>query len=47
MPDIKIIKWNYEHNMLGWTKAAVAMCVRKGLITMEQYQEITGETYPD
>ena len=38
----KIKKW-YEQGL--WTKAMVAQAVEKGVITPEQYREITGEAY--
>lgn len=38
----KIKKW-YEQGL--WTKQMVAQAVSKGLITAEQYEEITGELY--
>lgn len=37
------IKRNYDKGL--WTKAMVRVAVRKGIITAEQYREITGETY--
>jgi uncharacterized XkdX family phage protein len=37
------IKKNYDRGL--WSKAQVKTAVRKGLITHEQYQEITGEAY--
>ena len=37
------IKKNYERGL--WNKVMVKMAVRKGMITREQYQEITGEAY--
>lgn len=37
------IKKNYERGL--WSKAMVKMAVRKGVITKEQYKEITGEVY--
>lgn len=37
------IKSNYDKGL--WSKAMVRMAVRKGVITAEQYQEITGEAY--
>ncbi len=43
--SFEIIKKNYERGL--WTKQMVAMAVRKGVITPEQYQEITGEDYQD
>lgn len=39
----KTIKRNYERGL--WTKQMVAIAVKKGVITPEQYQEITGEVY--
>ena len=38
-----IIKKNYERGL--WTKQMVAIAVKKGVITPEQYKEITGEDY--
>ena len=35
------IKNNYEKGL--WTKLMVKMAVKKGVITKEQYTEITGE----
>lgn len=37
------IKRNYDRGL--WSKAMVKMAVRKGIITKEQYAEITGENY--
>lgn len=37
------IKRNFERGL--WNAIMVAMAVRKGVITTEQYQEITGEKY--
>ena len=37
------IKKNYERGL--WSKAMVKMAVRKGVITKDQYEEITGEVY--
>ena len=37
------IKFNYESGL--WSKPMVKMAVKKGVITKEQYKEITGETY--
>ncbi len=37
------IKYNYEQGY--WSKAMVKMAVKKGVITKEQYKEITGEEY--
>lgn len=39
----EIIKSNYEKGL--WTKQMVRLAVRKGIITQEQYKEITGEDY--
>ena len=40
----EIIKKNYERGL--WTKQMVAIAVKKGVITVEQYEEIVGEPYP-
>lgn len=37
------IKFNYEAGL--WSKPMVKMAVKKGIITKEQYKEITGEEY--
>ena len=37
------IKRNYDRGL--WSAAMVKMAVRKGVITKEQYAEITGEDY--
>ena len=37
------IKRNYDRGL--WNKAMVKTAVRKGVITAQQYQEITGEQY--
>lgn len=37
------IKYYYEAGL--WNKPMVKMAVRKGVITTEQYAEITGESY--
>lgn len=37
------IKKNYDRGL--WTKAMVKMAVRKGIITADQYTEITGDIY--
>ena len=39
----EIIKRNYERKL--WNKQMVAMAVTKGVITAEEYKEITGEEY--
>ena len=41
--NYEIIKRNYERNL--WSKAMVKVAVKKGIITEEQYKEITGEVY--
>ena len=37
----EIIKQNYERGL--WTKAMVRVCVKKGLITEEQYDAIVNK----
>ena len=37
------VKYYYEAGL--WNKAMVKMAVKKGVITKEQYTEITGEVY--
>ncbi|MFR6348408.1 MAG: XkdX family protein [Enterocloster aldenensis] len=37
------IKYYYDAGL--WVKAMVRMAVRKGVITKDQYREITGEAY--
>ena len=37
------IKLNYEKGL--WTKAMVKIAVKKGIITKEQYKEITNDEY--
>lgn len=41
--NYETIKKNYERGL--WSKSMVKMAVKKGVITKEQYQEITGEVY--
>lgn len=41
--NFETIKRNYDHKL--WSKVMVKMAVRKGIITKEQYQEITGDQY--
>ena len=41
--DYTTIKLNYEHGL--WSKPMVKVAVRKGVITREQYKEITGDEY--
>ena len=37
------VKKNYDRGL--WTKAMVKMAVKKGIITADQYTEITGDVY--
>lgn len=37
------IKKNFDRGL--WNKQMVAVAVRKGVITIAQYEEITGEVY--
>lgn len=41
--NFQTIKKNYEKGL--WSAAMVKMAVRKGVITKEQYKEITGKDY--
>lgn len=41
--NYEVIKRNYERKL--WNKAMVKVAVKKGIITEEQYKEITGEQY--
>ena len=41
--NFETIKRNYERKL--WSKPMVKMAVRKGVITKDQYREITGEEY--
>lgn len=41
--DFERIKLRYNQGL--WSKAMVKMAVRKGVITKDQYAEITGESY--
>ena len=41
--NFDIIKKNYDKGL--WSKAMVRVAVKKGIITKEQYAEITGEDY--
>lgn len=41
--NFETIKKNYDRKL--WSKAMVKAAVRKGIITKEQYMEITGEAY--
>ena len=38
-----MIKRNYDRGL--WNKQMVALAVKKGVITREEYQEIVGEAY--
>lgn len=42
--DFNTVKKNYEKGL--WNIVLVKMAVKKGLITKDQYQEITGFVYP-
>lgn len=37
------VKFNYDAGL--WSKPMVKMAVRKGVITKEEYELITGETF--
>lgn len=41
--NFDIVKKNYDKGL--WTKQLVRMAVKKGVITKEQYAEITREEY--
>lgn len=41
--NYKMIKRNFEKGL--WTKAMVKVAVKKGVITKEEYKEITSEEY--
>lgn len=41
--NYETIKKNYDKGL--WSKSMVRVAVRKGIITKEQYFEITGEEY--
>lgn len=41
--NYQTIKRNYDRGL--WSAAMVKMAVRKGIITKEQYTEITGQEY--
>ena len=43
--SFEIVKKNCERGL--WTRQMVAMAVRKGVITPEQYRIITGEDYSE
>lgn len=41
--NFKTIKSNYDRKL--WSDAMVRMAVKKGIITKEQYTEITGKEF--
>lgn len=41
--SFETIKRNYDRGL--WNNVMVKMAVRKGIITKEQYKEITGKSY--
>ena len=41
--NFKMIKNNYDKGL--WSKQMVKVAVKKGVITKEEYKEITGEVY--
>ena len=41
--NFEAVKRNYDRKL--WNKTMVKMAVRKGIITKEQYQQITGVVY--
>ena len=41
--NFEAVKRNYDRKL--WNKTMVKMAVRKGIITKEQDQQITGEVY--
>lgn len=41
--NFQTIKKNYDRGL--WSAAMVKMAVKKGVITKEQYTEITGKVY--
>lgn len=41
--NFETVKRNYERGL--WNDAMVKMAVRKGVITREQYRDITGKAY--
>lgn len=43
--SFEIIKRNYDRKL--WSKQMVALAVTKGVITAEQYKEITGDDYTE
>lgn len=41
--DFETIKNNYDHKL--WNIALVKIAVKKGIITKDQFKEITGKDY--
>ena len=41
--NYKMIKKNYDKGL--WSKQMVKVAVKKGVITKEEYKEITGEAF--
>lgn len=41
--NFETIKKNYDRGL--WSVSMVKMAVRKGIVTKEQYKEITGKDY--
>ena len=41
--NFKMIKRNFDKGL--WSKQMVKMAVRKGVITKDEYKQITGEIY--
>ena len=41
--NFKMIKRNYDKGL--WSKQMVKVAVKKGVITKEEYKDITGEIY--
>ena len=41
--NFELIKKNYDRGL--WTAVMVRMAVKKGIITKEQFKEITGQEY--
>ncbi len=42
--NFEVIRKNYIRGL--WSKAMVRMAVKKGVLSAEQYKEITGEDLP-
>lgn len=43
--SFELIKKNYDRHL--WNRMMVQKAVEKGVITSEQYTEITGDPYPE